>query len=169
MLEHIDMVEVPGTSFDVTDPPGVAQFTRLLASRSAPVFQASIDHSYYFSEVVAVTFRNADGKPVHGGLFGVDGQTVVSLSLKDCEGKVDTGEDPAYVAIGLIMMRGPLVFRQRGADEEMQMSIVDIDARTGYLPLERSTPAREAVRLVYMSMVLPNVAEQQASGMQDAM
>jgi hypothetical protein len=156
MLTHVNMIEVPGTSFNATDRPGVAQFTTLLAAKTAPVFEASpADEKRVFSEVVAVTYRGADGKPVHGGLFGFGADGVTSLALKDLEGKVDTSKDPAHVAFGVIMMRGPLVFRQNGADHEMALSIIDIHADKPDEPLHASTPARVAVKDAYLSDVRP--------------
>lgn len=152
MLKHINMVEVPGTSFEAQDPPQVAQVTGLLAPKTAPVFKAESADGCCFSEVVAVTYRADNGKPVHGGLFGVgDDQTVVSLSLKDLAGKVDTGKYPAYVAIGLTLMRGPLVFRQAGTDQMMELSIIDIYADKRDEPLRHPTPGREAVKQAYLA------------------
>ena len=152
MLTHINMVEVAGTSFEANDHPQVAQITRLLAPKTAPVFKAESTNEHCFSEVVAVTYRDDDGKPVHGGLFGVaKDQTVVSLALKDLEGKVDTSEDPAYVAIGLTMMRGPLVFRQAGIDQKMELSIIDIYANKRDEPLRRPTLGREVVKQAYLA------------------
>lgn len=152
MLANINMVEVAGTSIEAKDHPQVAQFTRLLATKTAPVFKAESSEEHCFSEVVAVTYRADDGKPVHGGLFGVaNDQTVVSLALKDLEGKVDTSEDPAHVAIGLTLMRGPLVFRQAGVDQKMELSIIDIYANKRDEPLRHPTPGREAVKQAYLA------------------
>lgn len=155
-LPHIDMIEVPGTSVEAKDPPGASQFTALLAKWTAPVFQAAAGApERVFSDVVAVCYRDAMGLPVHGGLFGYDGASVTSLALKDCEGTVDTGRDPAHVAFGLVMMRGPLVFRQQGTDRKMEISIVDIHTDRANEPLHHPTPARAAVKAVYLAVVLP--------------
>ena len=157
MLTHINMVEVPGTSFEAKDPPGVAQFTAFLAKKTAPVFEAEPTAGKpIFTEVVAVTYRGEDGTPVHGGLFGVRSDGVASLALKDLEGKVDTQQDPAHIALGLVMMRGPLVFRQDGVDQEMPTSLVDLQVNQLSEPLSRSTPGREAVTKAYLDEVLPN-------------
>lgn len=157
MLTHINMVEVPGTSVEANDHPSVAQFTRLLAQRTAPIFEAEPSaEKHVFSEVVAVTYRDNNGKPVHGGLFGVCNEGVVSLALKDLDGQVDTNEDPAHVAFGLVMMRGPLIFRQNGMDQKMELSIIDIHADKHEELLTGATPAREAVRSAYLFEVLPN-------------
>lgn len=159
MLTHVDMIEVPGTSFDAKDRPGVAQFTTLLAPKTAPVFEAATpDALHVFSEVVAVTYRGMDGKPVHGGLFGVGAAGVTSLALKDLEGKVDTSKDPTHVAFGLVMMRGPLVFRQAGTDQKMPLSIIDIHADKAHEPMHAPTPGREAVKRAYLRDVLPSAA-----------
>lgn len=156
MLNHLNMLEVPGTSFEANDPPGVAQFTKLLAPKTAPVFEPETNSaSCIFSEVVAVTYRNAAGKPVHGGLFGFGPEGVSSIALKDIAGKVDTSKDPAHVAFGLVMMRGPLVFRQNGIDQKMEISIIDLHAGQHNEPLPASTPAREAVKQTYLASVLP--------------
>jgi hypothetical protein len=156
MLRHVNMVEVAGTSVEAHDPPQVAQFTALLAKKTAPVFEAEPDaRKIIFSEVVAVTYRAKDGTPVHGGLFGVTADDVVSLALKDLEGQVDTQKDPAHVAFGLVMMRGPLVFRQNGIDQKMEMSIVDLQADKLGEPIAGSTPGREAVKNAYVAAVLP--------------
>lgn len=156
MLAHVNMIEVPGTSSKAVDGPGVAQFTTLLAAKTAPVFEASAtDERRIISEVVAVTYRDAEGKPVHGGLFGFGADGVTSLALKDLEGKVDTSKDPAHVAFGIVMMRGPLVFRQNGEDQEMALSIIDIQADKSHEPLRAPTPARVAVKEAYLRDVQP--------------
>lgn len=152
MLAHINMVEVAGTSFEANDHPQVAQFTRLLAPKTAPVFKADSPEEHCFSEVVAVSYRSDDGKPVHGGLFGVaKDHTVVSLALKDLAGKVDTSKYPAYAAIGLTLVRGPLVFRQAGVDQKMEVSVIHIYANKRDEPLRHSTPGREAVKQAYLA------------------
>lgn len=157
-LPHVDMIEVPGTSVEAKDPPGVAQFTALLARYTAPVFEAAAGApDLAFTEVVAVCYRDAAGKPVHGGLFGFDGAGVTSLALKASKGQVDTSRDPAHAAFGLVLMRGPLVFRQQGADQRMQISIVDIHADRAAEPLQHPTPGRDAVRTAYLNVVLPSV------------
>lgn len=154
-LPHIDMIEVPGTSVEAKDPPGVSQFTTLLARWTAPVFEAVDAPERSFTEVVAICYRDADGKPLHGGLFGYDGVGVTSLALKDRDGKVDTSQDPAHAAFGLMLMRGPLVFRQHGEDQKMPISIVDIHADRAAKQLHHPTPGRNAVRTAYLNVVLP--------------
>lgn len=157
MLKHINMVEVPGTSVVAIDPPGVAQFTRLLAPKTSPVFAAEVAaDARVFSEVVAVTYRDQHGAPVHGGLFGFGADGVTSLALKDLEGKIDTSEEPAFVAMGILMMRGPLTFRQNDTNEVMDLSIIDLYADKLDRPLHAATAGREAVRNAYLSEVLPH-------------
>lgn len=157
MIVHVNMLEVPGTSFDAKDSPAVAQFTALLANKTAPVFEAEPGGGLrVFSEVVAVVYRDEAGKPVHGGLFGFGADGVASISLKDLAGKVDTGTDPAHVAFGLLMMRGPLVFRQGGADNVMRLSIVEIQHGKLDAPLRLETESRRAVKEAYLTAVLPS-------------
>jgi hypothetical protein len=156
MLLHINMVEVPGTSLPANDPPGVEQFTRLLAPKTAPVFETEpAAEKRVFSEVVAVAYRNEEGKPVHGGLFGFGADGVTSLALKDLAGKVDTSSDPAHVFMGILLMRGPLVFRQNSADEKMELSIIDLHVNKLDEPLHGPSAGREAVRKAYLDEVLP--------------
>lgn len=146
------MIEVHGTSLEPKDLPGTAQFTRLIASKTAPVFEAEIEaEKHLLSEVVAVTYRNEDGKPVHGGLFGFGDKGVVSITLKSLDNSVDTSVDPAHIAFGLIMMRGPLIFRQKEIDQEMALSIIDIQVGKLQEPLPKSTPVREMVKRTYLA------------------
>lgn len=156
MLVHINMIEVPGTSFEPKEAPGVAQFTRFLAAKTAPVFQAeAVEAPRTFSEVVAVTYRDSTGKPRHGGLFGFGPDGVTSIALKDLNGEVDTQEDPAHIAFGLVMMRGPLVFRQNGTDQKMELSIIDLHEGRLDDALPSCSMARTAVREAYLNSVLP--------------
>jgi hypothetical protein len=155
-MKNISMIEVPGTSVVAKDSGVEAQFTRMLAPKTAPVFEAEPSAGQpVFSEVVAVTYRNEKGMPVHGGLFGVSTDGVMSLALKDLEGNVDTSKDPAHVAFGLIMMRGPLVFRQNGADQTMALHIIDLTEGRLDEALHASTPVREDVKSAYLNEVLP--------------
>lgn len=155
MQIDVNMIEIPGTSYQAKDPAHVAQFTRLLAPMTAPVFEAEHSTGTDFTEVVAVAYRDEAGALVHGGLFGFGPGGVKSIALKDQAGEVDTSEDPKHVAIGMVMMRGPLVFRQGGRDQIMPLSIVDLQADKLQEPLRRSTPAREAVVAAYLSTALP--------------
>jgi hypothetical protein len=157
-VRHVDMVEVVGTSRDPVDPPGAAQFTQMLAAKTAPVFQSAAEGiGQDVIEVVAVTYRNASGKSVHGGLYGVTPTEVLSLALKSHDGQVDTSKDPSFVAFGLCMMRAPLVFRQNGVDREMPLSIVDLTEGQHSKALRVPTPARSRVKEVYLSIALPAI------------
>lgn len=156
-MKTINMFEVPGTSVAAKQ----TQFTVLLAKKTAPVFEAEpAGRDLRISQVVAVTYRNAAGKPVHGGIFGLANDEVMALVLKDLEGKVDTSRDPSWSAFGLVMMRGPLVFRQAGIDEEIPLSIVDLTEGRLNADLPGASAAREAVKAAYLAEVLPQIAEE---------
>lgn len=157
MPKHLTMREIPGTSHDPQDPPYCSQFTRLLAPKTAPVFEAEAAEPAAFTEVVAIVCRNEEGLPVHGGLFGVAGKHVTSLALRDLEDQIDTSREPAHVALGLLLMRGPLVFRQGGVDQIMPLSILDLSIAAPALE-QRSASARAAwphVEAFYRANVLP--------------
>jgi hypothetical protein len=68
---------------------------------------------------------------------------------------VDTSQDPSHAALGLTLMRGPLVFRQNGVDMKMPLSIIDLNPDNAQDPVHAPTAAREAVRLAYINDVLP--------------
>lgn len=149
-MRHIDMVEVPGTN----QVANKTQFTMLLADKTAPVFEAR--EPAVFTEVVAVTYRSENDIPIHGGLYGVGADGVTSLALKDLAGEVDTSKDPAHIAFGLVMMRGPLTFRQDGRDQTMKLTIIDIKADELEAALCRPTPALAAVKAAYIAEILPS-------------
>lgn len=156
MLKHINMIEIPGTSVEAKDPPAAKQFTALLAAKTAPVFRPEFDQDRVRIEmVVAVTYRDSTGKPVHGGLFGVTSDGVVSLALKDQEGVVRIGAKPDDAAFQLLFIRGPLVFNHGPVD----YGIVDISAKD----IDRACigPHREAVKQAYLAEVLPHAAVEQ--------
>ena len=146
MLKHVNLIEVPGTSFEAKPN----QFTGLLAKRTAPVFEAENKAQVSFTEVVAVTYRNALGVTTHGAMFGYGPSGVTRIALKDLAGKVDTDKNPKHIALGLLLMNGPLVFRQGGGeDSQIPVSIIDLYEGVTNI-LHAPTPARESAKRAYV-------------------
>lgn len=167
-MKHIRLIAVPDSIQLV--PNHIRNGSGLLADATAPIF-APEERPFWCDELVAVVYRNAEGKPVHGGLFGyIQGRiswqdskmvpipdSVVSLALVDPENDIDTSTDPAWVAFGLLLMRGPvrIQFAEGLSEVTLPRSILDIGAGKP-IPDEMSlSVARAAVLAAYLNEVLP--------------
>lgn len=107
---------------------------------------------------VAVVYRNEQSKPAHGGFFGFTGKAVVRLTLRD--NGVDTDENPAWTAFGLLMAPGSLLVKGSGHTRKLEWSIVDFGANSPEDPRAR-TDAQRAVLSAYRSRVLPTAVMRQ--------
>lgn len=141
---------IPGTAVEheLTKLHPRVRTAALTPELTMPVF--ALPKGLALTEAVAVTFRDAAGKPVDGGLFGVtpNGE-VVEISLVDQQHDVNTDDDPAHVAIGLVMTDGRLMVRGDSGTSELPWSIVDFGVSTMDVPILRKTPGRLAVHAAY--------------------
>ncbi len=151
---------IPGTAMkhDLTKHyPGV-RTAALTPELTMPVFE--LPKGLALVEAVAVTFRDASENPNHGGLFAMTpAGEVVEISLVDQEHGVDTDDDPAHIAIGMVMSIGKLMVRGDNGTTELPWSIVDFGINTMDDPILRPTPSRLAVHAAYRAQQLENVPD----------
>lgn len=134
--------------------PVAGRVSSLTPELTLPVF--SLPAGLKLVEAVAVTYRDLNGKPVDGGLFGVTATAeVVRLALVDTERGVNTDRDPAWVAIGMSMTVGKLMVKGDDAAYELPWSIVDCGERNPRDGMATDSPARRAVREAVLA-ALPN-------------
>lgn len=128
--------------------PAEIRHPTLTPELTMPVFV--LPKGLVLTEAVAITYRDADEKPIDGGLFGVasDGE-VVQIALVDAQHGVDTDEDPAWVAFGLTMSIGKLMVCGDNGTEDLPWSIVDFGHNTFNDSVCLPTPGRVAVHAAY--------------------
>lgn len=151
---------IPGTTMehDLTKHYPHIRTAALTPELTMPVFD--LPNGLALTEAVAVTFRDASGVPTDGGLFGVTPEgEVVEISLVDLEHDVNTDDDPAHIAVGLVMSIGKLMVRGDNGTNELPWSIVDFGANTIDGPISGATPNRLAVHAAYRARQLERVVE----------
>lgn len=133
----------------------------LTPALTMPVFD--LPKKLALTEAVAVNFRDASGKTIGGGLFGVTPEgEVVEISLVDSEHDVNTDDDPAHIALGLVMTVGKLMVRGDSGTNELPWSIVDFGVSTMEDPVLRPTAGRLAVHAAYRARLVEQVVQYDA-------
>lgn len=157
-MRHIVLNAIPGTAMAHglhALGPEIAH-PNLTPGLTKPVFTGEgIDD---VAVAVAVVYRNEQSKPAHGGFFGYTGKEVVRLTLRD-KG-IDTDENPAWTAFGLLLAPGPLLVKGDGQARKLEWSIVDFGANAPD-DSRASTDAQRAVLEAYRSHVLPTAVMRQ--------
>lgn len=147
-LPRMKLVARPGSA-----APQRARFGCGLGQQAqAPLFE--VEGNGRISEVVVVCYRDADGRPVHGGLYAyrADG-TVATLELVDRHINFSTRDvEPADLAVGFLLSfpNAVQVVDFRRYVRNVQWSILDYGSgdRGGY-DIPEPTAARLAVKRVF--------------------
>lgn len=139
---------IPGTSIEQDLHNPHARTAILTPGLTMPVF--ALPKGLALTEAIAVTFRDESGKPVDGGLFGItpNGE-VVEISLVDQQHDVNTDDDPAHIAMGLLMTIGEFTVRGENSTTELPWSVIDFGINSMDEPVPRPTPSRLAVHAAY--------------------
>ena len=151
-LRTVILNAVAATSLDVPN-----QHLGLFAQATLPVF--STPEPLGIEEGVAIVYRNTDGLPIHGGFFSVTAENeVVKLVLVDSENKVNTDDNPAWTAFGMMLSIGKLLVRDGGFSRELPWSIVDLYAAKPNEELHAPSEVRLRVRDAYLGQIVPMIA-----------
>lgn len=120
-MRTIVLHAIPGTSMEHEIQH------HFLPSMTLPVF--SLPAGEDVQEVVAVVWRDGNGKPVNGGLFGVSDNEAAKIILIDADMGVNTNDAPEVVAFRLFFSVGKLMFQKHGGRvKDIPWSILDFPA-----------------------------------------
>lgn len=149
---------IPGTTMehDLTKHYPHVRAAALTPELTMPVFE--LPKGLALTEAVAVTYRDASEKPIDGGLFGVTPEgEIIDIALVDREHDVNTDDDPAHIAFGLVMTIGKLMVRGETGTCELPWSIVDFGCNNLDSLILRPTPSRLAVHAAFCAKLQKNV------------
>jgi hypothetical protein len=152
-MRRLELIAISGTAMEHGLHGTVSQdivHPALTPKATKPVFQAPAGLDV--REAVAICYRNADRKPVHGALLALtsDGE-VVEIVLLDPANGVDTSSDPAWITFGMNMSLGELLVKGDRGTVTVPWSIDDFG--TTDLALYHQTQVRLALREAYLTHV----------------